>query len=128
MRAIDTNVLVRLATRDDARQVAAAEAFVGKGKGAWVSHLVLAEAVWVLTSVYDLGAKQIATAVEMFLNHEDLSVQDPGTVAAALEHHRERPKISFTDCLVLEIARKAGHLPLGTFDRDLGRLQGAERL
>ncbi len=128
MRAVDTNVLVRLATRDDARQVAAAEAFVSKGKGAWVSHLVLAEAVSVLTSVYELRADQIATAVEMFLNHKDLTVQDQDTVAAALKRNRERPKVSFSDCLVLEVARKAGHLPLGTFDRALGELEGAKRL
>lgn len=51
MRAIDTNVLVRLITGDDARQAAAAAAFVRSG--AWVSHLVLAETSWVLTSVYD---------------------------------------------------------------------------
>jgi predicted nucleic acid-binding protein len=41
MRAVDTNVLVRLVTRDDRKQVAAAEAFVNKG--AWVSTLVLME-------------------------------------------------------------------------------------
>jgi len=35
MRAVDTNVLVRLIVRDDPRQVAAADAFVGPG--AWVS-------------------------------------------------------------------------------------------
>ena len=33
-----------------------------------------------------------------------------------------------SDCLMLEVARKAGHLPLGTFDRDLAKLRGAERL
>lgn len=37
MRAVDTNILVRLITRDDARQVAVAEAFVARG--AWVPHL-----------------------------------------------------------------------------------------
>ena len=58
MRAVDTNVLVRLATRDDARQTAAAEAFVSKG--AWVAHLVLAEAMWVLDSVYALKPAEIA--------------------------------------------------------------------
>ena len=31
MRAVDTNVLVRLLTRDDVGQVAAAEAFVANG-------------------------------------------------------------------------------------------------
>ena len=126
MRAVDTNVLVRLATRDDAKQVAAAEAFIATG--AWVSHLVLVEAMWVLASVYDLGPAAIATAVEMFLNHRDLSLQDADVVAAALAHFRKRPKLGFSDCLVLEVARKAGHVPLGTFDRELSKLDGAQRL
>jgi len=34
MRVVDTNVLVRLLTRDDPRQVAIAEAFVASG--VWV--------------------------------------------------------------------------------------------
>ncbi len=126
MRAVDTNVLVRLVTRDDAKQVAAAEAFVANG--AWVSHLVLAETMWVLASVYDLGPAAIATAVEMLLNHKELVIQDSDAAAAALQHFRKRPRLGFSDCLVLEAARKAGHLPLGTFDRDLGKLEGAQKL
>jgi predicted nucleic-acid-binding protein len=126
MRAVDTNILVRLAVRDDARQVAAAESFVAKG--AWVSHLVLAEAMWVLASVYDLKPPAIAAAVEILLNHHDLILQDADVVAAALAHFRQRPRLGFSDCLVLEIARKAGHLPLGTFDRMLSKLDGAEKL
>ena len=126
MRAVDTNVLVRLVTRDDAKQVAAAESFVARG--AWVPQLVLAEATWVLTSVYDRGPKEIASAVEMLLNHEYLTIQDPEAVVAALERFRTRPALGFSDCLVLEVARKAGHLPLGTFDRDLAKLDGAQRL
>ena len=126
MRAVDTNVLVRLVTRDDARQAAVADAFVAKG--AWVPHLVLAELTWVLSSVYDREPAAIATAIEMLLNHEHLTLQDPDTVAAAVERFRQRPRLGFSDCLGLEVARKAGHLPLGTFDRDLGSLEGAERL
>lgn len=126
MRAVDTNVLVRLATRDDAKQVAAAEAFVARG--AWVPHLVLAEAMWVLSAVYALGAAEIATAVEMLLNHKDLTLQDSDAVAAALAHYRRKPGLGFSDCLVLEVSRKAGHLPLGTFDRELGKLDGVQRL
>lgn len=126
MRAVDTNALVRLLTRDEAKQVATAEAFVQRG--AFVPLLVLAEAVWVLTSVYELAAAQIAAAVEMLLNHKQLTLQDPEAIAAALVHHQKKPALSFSDCLVLEIARKAGHLPLGTFDRELGKLDGAQRL
>jgi len=125
MRAIDTNVLVRLLTRDDARQTAAAERFVAKG--AWVSHLVLVETMWVLDSVYELGSVEIAKSIEMLLNHRDLTVQQSEVVALALAQYRKRPSVGFSDCLVLEVARKTGHLPLGTFDRDLGKLDGAER-
>jgi predicted nucleic-acid-binding protein len=125
MRAVDTNVLVRLVTRDEEDQVAAAEAFVRKG--AWVSHLVLAETTWVLTSAYELEHDQIATAIEMLLNHTEITVQDADVALAAVKQYRRRPSLSFSDCLVLEIARKAGHLPLGTSDRALGKLEGAER-
>jgi predicted nucleic-acid-binding protein len=70
----------------------------------------------------------MATAVEMLLNHRNLSLQDADVVAAALIHFRKRPKLGFSDCLVLEVARKAGHIPLGTFDRELSKLDGAQRL
>ena len=93
MRAVDTNVLVRLLTRDDARQVVAAEEFIAQG--AWVAHIVLVETVWVLTSVYELDASAVATAA---------------------------------DCLVVATARAAGHVPLGTFDRALSRLEAVQRL
>ena len=126
MRAVDTNVVVRLVVRDDPEQVRAAEKFTSSG--AWVSHLVLAEATWVLDAVYERSAGQIAAAIDMLLNHKDLTLQDSELVTSALEHFRRRPALGFSDCLVLEIARKAGHSPLGTFDRNLARLGGVERL
>ena len=126
MRAVDTNVLVRLLTRDDAKQVRMAEAFAAKG--AWVSHLALAEATWVLASVYDRGPDAIATAVEMLISHEHLTLQDEDTVAAAVRQFRRRPVVGFSDCLMVEIARKAGHGPLATFDKELERIDGAQRL
>lgn len=126
MRAIDTNVLVRLIARDDDRQAAAAEAFVAGG--AWVGHLVLAETLWVLTTIYGLGPAAIAAVVDMLLNHQSLTLQGADAVAAALEQYRAKPARGFSDYLVLEIARKAGHLPLGTFVRDLARLAGTHRL
>jgi predicted nucleic-acid-binding protein len=126
MRAVDTNLLVRLIARDDPRQVNSAEKFVERG--AWVSHIVLVEAVWVLSSVYELDPSQVATAVDLLLNHKDLTLQDPEVVSMALERFRHKPSLGFSDCLVLEVARKAGHLPLGTFDRTLARIDGAQKL
>lgn len=126
MRAVDTNVLVRLITRDDEAQAAAADAFVEGG--AWISHLVLAETTWVLSSAYALDDSAIAEAIEMLLQHRSLAVQDADVVSAALECYRRKPTLGFSDCLVLQIAVKAGHVPLGTFDKGLGKLPGAVRL
>lgn len=126
MRSVDTNVLVRLLTRDDPKQVAAAERFTKSG--AWVSHLVLMEATRVLDSVYAIAPLKIALGIEMLLDHAELAIQDADVVAAAVARLRKRPSIGFSDCLILEVARKAGHLPLGTFDRELGKVDGAQRL
>jgi predicted nucleic-acid-binding protein len=126
MRAVDTNVLVRILARDDPKQVRVADEFVAAG--AWVSLLALAETMWVLTSVHGRAAAEIGGSVDQLLNHKDLILQDREVVAAALEVFRSRPALGFTDCLLLEVARKAGHLPLGTFDRNLSKIDGAEKL
>ena len=97
MRAIDTNVLLRLIVHDDVDQAEAAADFVTPG--AWVSHIVLAETLWVLKSVY--GADAIRTALSEFKAH---------------------PKVDLVDCMIVAIARKAGHTPVGTFDKALGRI------
>lgn len=64
----------------------------------------------------------------MLLNHRDLTVEDAEVAAAALKQYRKKPAVSLSDWLVLEVARKAGHLPLGTFDRNLAKVDGAHRL
>jgi predicted nucleic-acid-binding protein len=126
MRAVDTNVLVRLIARDEPRQTARAGSFVAGG--AWVSPVVLAETMWVLQAVYGLDASRLAKAVEMLLEHRDLVLEDREVVTAALALFRARPALGFSDCLVVEAARKAGHLPLGTFDRKLAKVDGAQGL
>jgi len=126
MLAIDTNVLIRLLVRDDEKQVKLADKFIAKG--AWVSHLVLAEALWVLDSVYSLSAARLIEALSLLLAHESLVLQDADTVSAALTHFKSKPALGFSDCLVLEIARKAGHAPLGTFDKALSKLANTQKL
>jgi predicted nucleic-acid-binding protein len=126
MRAVDTNVLVRILARDDPKQVRVADEFVAAG--AWVSLLALAETMWVLSTVYERDAPELGASVERLLNHKDLILQDREAVAAALETFRSRPAFGFTDCLLLEVARQAGHLPLGTFDRNLSKIDGTKKL
>jgi predicted nucleic-acid-binding protein len=90
--------------------------------------LALAEAAWMLARFYELSSEDLARAIEMLLNHQDLVLQDSETVAGALELFRSKPALGFSACLMLQLVRKAGHLPLGTFDRNLAKVDGAQKL
>jgi len=78
--------------------------------------------------LYERSAADLAIAVEMLLNHKDLILQDSDVMAAALDLFRSRRALGFSDCLMLQLARKAGHLPLGTFDRAPGKIEGTQKL
>lgn len=126
MRAVDTNVVVRLLIRDDRAQTESAERFIAPG--AWVPTVALAEAIWVLATVYEMDAAAIAKTIEMILMHRQLVLENAGVVTAALEAFRSKPRLGFTDCLIAETARQAGHQPLGTFDKNLSELDGVQKL
>jgi predicted nucleic-acid-binding protein len=124
MLAIDTNVLIRILARDDPKQAQIADNLTAKG--AWVSQLVLAEACWVLDAVYARTSAQLIAMLELLLTHETIVLQDADTVTLALDNFRLKPALGFSDCLVLAIAQKAGHTPLGTFDKQLSKLAGVQ--
>jgi predicted nucleic acid-binding protein len=119
LKSADTNVLVRLLTRDTPREAKQAEEFVATG--AWVSLLTLAEAIWVLKTSYAANTATQIEAVALVLNNRNLLLQDTEVAESALRRFIKSPALGFSDCLMLEIARKAGHLPLGTFDRRLAK-------
>ncbi len=126
MRAVDTNVLVRLFVADDPKQTAQAKNFIGAG--AWISHLVLIETLWVLASFYDMDRNALLRAVETLLSNKSLTIQDRESVADAISLFRAHNGVNFSDCLILTTARRYGHAPLGTFDTKLARLEGVQKI
>ena len=126
MRAIDTNVLVRLITNDPIEQAETAERFVEPG--AWVPLLVTVETIWVLESVYRFPQSRVATILKLLLENDRLVFEAHEVVRKALGEAEEKPSIQLADAIILESVRRAGHTPLGTFDRKLGSRKGAVRL
>ena len=124
MRAVDTNVVVRLITRDDAGQAVRADALVRRG--GWLSIVALSEVAWVLSSYYALSRTALADAITMLLHHDHLTLEQAPAVERAVELFRRTPGVSFADCLLIEVARHQGFTPLATFDRKLAKLDGAE--
>lgn len=126
MRAVDTNMVVRLIARDDKKQVTAAESFIKPS--AWVSTLVLQETVWVLDRAYHLGRPALAKVVALLLEHESLALESPELVRNALLEFESSTNIGFSDCLILAGARAQGHVPLGTFDKRFSKLDDVDLL
>ena len=60
-----------------------------------------------------------------------LTPDNPKQVAAAPTQLPQQTLAGFwdlRDCLIEEIARRSGHLPIGTFDRDFSKLNQVEVL
>ncbi len=125
--AADTNVLVRLLTRDDEAQCAAAvravQAAAEVGAPALISSGVLLETEWVLRSRYKLSPVQIQQAFGAILETYELVVQEQATVEEALMLWRNWPGSDFADCM--HVANAARHAcTLVTFDQGAAKLPG----
>lgn len=125
--AADTNVLLRLLLSDDDEQARAARAFQRIHAPLFVSHLVLAEASWVLTSGYGFTREKLRAVLEMLVDTDGIALQEPEVVQAALASFRSS-RADFSDCLILAVAESAAMAPLATFDQKLGKLPGARKL
>ena len=127
MAALDTNVLVRLVTRDDPGQYQKAQAFVQEHQPVLVTHLSMLELVWVLMSRYGHPKAKVALVVRALLEMAELEVQEPVVLEAALNTW-QAARADFADCFILETVKAAAGTPLGTFDAALGRLDGCKKL
>ena len=83
MNAVDTNVLVRYLTVDDAVQAGRARALIDGGP-VWLSTTVLLETEWVLRSSYKLRPAAIMAALRVLAGQETVTVEEPGRVARAM--------------------------------------------
>jgi predicted nucleic-acid-binding protein len=79
--AVDTNVLVRAAVRDDAEQSDAATKLMGRAEMVAIAVPCLCEFVWVLRSVYRFPSSHIAKAIRTLLAAENVETNRPAVDA-----------------------------------------------
>jgi predicted nucleic-acid-binding protein len=70
--AVDTNVLVRAAVRDDKEQTEAATRIMARAELVAIAVSCLCEFAWVLRSVYGYRASSIARAIRLLLAAENV--------------------------------------------------------
>jgi predicted nucleic-acid-binding protein len=126
MKGVDTNVLVRYITRDDASQERAASRFVdaasARSEPIFVNILVLCELAWVLGRSYEYSRAAVAAVIERLLTTEQVIVEDAELVWLTLADFKTS-KADFADCLIGRTNLQLGCDATATFD---GRLKGIE--
>lgn len=117
MIGIDTNVLVRFLVDDDPRQNAAARRFLAERTiedPAYVSSLVIAETVWVLTRRMKYPLPVVADLLQGLLSAEGMVIEYTDELDALLS--TSRPMADLADYLISWSAERAGCRSTATFD------------
>ena len=119
MIGVDTNVLVRVAVKDNIAQTTAAQAFLAErsvGDPAFVSAVVLAELAWVLDRAYGFSRERIEGVFDWVMESANIIVERADLVERALSlAHSAQAGIA--DCIIAEVATDAGASKIVTFDK-----------
>ena len=83
--AVDTNVLVRAAVRDDTKQGKIAAKVLTEAELIAVSVPCLCEFVWVLLRVYSFSAADVATTIRALLAAANVEMNRPAVEAGLLQ-------------------------------------------
>lgn len=127
MIGLDTNVLVRYLTQDDAvqspRAVDVIERRLSELNPGFISIVAMVETVWVLERAYGHTASELAAVIERLLQAPELVIECEVEVFAALTVLQEG-RGSFADALIAALGQKAGCPVTLTFDHKAARLPG----
>ena len=131
MIGLDTNVVVRYLTQDDAVQSANATDLFERGlteeEPGFVRVVAMVETAWVLERVYGLMAEELAAAIERMLEVNVLIVENEQEVFTAMIAVKEG-RGSFADALIGALGAKAGCSHTVTFDQKALRLPSFQPL
>jgi len=119
--AVDTNVVVRYLTRDDAEQFAKASALIG-GEEVYVCTTMVLETEWVPRRGYRFGRERIIAALAAFAGLPRVTLEDPALAAKALDWTRHG--MDFADAL--HLAKAQGCEAFVSFDDRFAAVANAQ--
>jgi predicted nucleic-acid-binding protein len=127
MTGLDTNILVRFLTQDDAAQCAIAnrimERDLTRESPGFINVITLVETAWVLESQYGLSRAELAAILEGLIRLDNVVVQHRGHAMRAIDELRIG-RADFSDVLIGALCEDAGCTSTITFDRRAARLPG----
>jgi predicted nucleic-acid-binding protein len=120
MTALDTNVLIRILTRDDTAQSQRATVFIRGQDRVFILKIVLQEVGLVLSSSYGFGREASFLGLRSLLGTANFQIEDENAVLQALDWFEQG--MDFADAL--HLASAGGDIEFATFDTSLRRTAG----
>ena len=130
---VDTNVFIRLVTKDDLAKARDCYALFRQARRGDVdlhtSEAIVAEVIFVLNSstVYGQPRKQVAKALTSILENRGLRLDHKQSVVAAVARWAQS-NLDFEDCLAIEHAIREDGGDVYSYDQDLDGISGVQRL
>ena len=124
MIGLDTYVLVRYLTQDDAAQSRRVNRLIAdaetRREPLYLSVIVLCETVWVLRGAYRIGKPDLLLSLGRILDTAQFTIEDPDACREALALYAAG-RGDFSDYLLGTRNRQAGCSATATFDPKLRR-------
>ena len=120
MIGIDTNILARYLTQDDAKQLKIVEqifdSYATTDNSIFINNIVMCELIWVLERGYKYSREQICVAIRQILSTSEFSFENHKLLWLALDQYTNG-KLDFSDALIGELNKAHGCFSTLTFDQ-----------
>lgn len=121
---VDANVVLRFITGEPPEMAAQALELMTRAENGEVClrlpHLVVAEAVWVLSSFYQFTKREIADTLISFIDADGIQIDNSDLVIQALQDMAKK-NVDFVDAYLAALARQKKE-SVCSFDHDFERL------
>lgn len=128
MTFVDTNILIRLLGGDDPHKADRCQQLFHAAKAGriklFLTHLVIAETVWILSKKYGVPKSSLAESLRRLLNTPHVFCDNAPLIIAALDLLESKP-ISFIDAYHTLTLPTRGITEFYSYDTDFDQLTGA---
>ena len=124
MIGVDTNILVRFLTEDDAKQSNKVYQLFKNAeeekKELFISVLVVLELVWVLESVYEIERIEILDSINLLIQMPIFHIENLTTIQNFILD-AQQSKFDLSDLLIAQTAKTNGCEKILTFDKNVSK-------
>jgi predicted nucleic-acid-binding protein len=121
MIAVDSNVLLRIALRDDPEQAARAERLLShtaaQGERIAVSTTAVIESVWAMRKPYKISKVAIVAFLQGLILNRSIHLLERELIVEAAGIYNALP-VDFADCIISVSSARAGVAATFSFDAD----------